>query len=327
MVNFYSIYLEKGADIEQKQYEDEDTPLNYTAYRRRDKIVTMLLDHGADVNTVDFLGHTPLHSAVMHYYDGRRSYLYDRFERRYLDRFDQRAWFHVEPAKWGELEAVYPERGESIVRQFLDHGANINARARDDKTALHIAAISSGMDGSTSLLEILLQNGADVAAVDSEGATALHYAAATACTEAVSILLANGADVDVNSQTDTGDTPLIRAVRSRVKNLSTITLLLDHGANILTCNYNGLTPLHYGVERYGSETMEGCNILYDESIVTYLLEHGADPDSKDSRGRTPLDQARTNESYSLTIATNMTINRNGIVKLLLEWEKRMEGLF
>ncbi|KAH8149829.1 uncharacterized protein LAJ45_05981 [Morchella importuna] len=191
------IYLEKGADIDQKRpYGDGDTPLNYAAYRRRDKIVTMLLDHGADVNAVNKMGHTPLLSAVMNHYDDRR-YLYDHYKSRYLDVVRERAWFHVERATWEDLEAVYPERGESIVRQLLDRGANINTRAPDGKTALHIPTISLGKDGSTGLLGILLQNGADIAAVDNEGLTALYYAVESACTEAVSILLANGADHSV----------------------------------------------------------------------------------------------------------------------------------
>lgn len=109
--------------------------------------------------------------------------------------------------------------------------------------------------------------------------------------------------------------------REREKNLSTITLLLDRGANILTCNYNGLTPLHCSVMGYRScSVASGCNILSDESIFVCLLEHGADLDPKDSKGRTSLDLGRINE-------TSRLINRTGIVKLLLEWEKRMEGLF
>lgn len=323
MANFYSIYLEKGADIEQKRpCGDDDTPLNYAAYLRRDKIVTVLLDHGADVNIVNKRGYTPLLLAVMNRYDDRR-HLYNYYNPLYLDSCE-RERFRVERSTWEDLEAVYPERGESIVMQLLDYGANINARASDGKTALHIAAISSGKDGNAGLLEILLQNGTDIAAIDSEGATALHYAAGSACTEAVSILLANGADISV--QTKTGDTPPICAAREkhlstvREKHLLTIALLLDRGANILTCNYNGQTPLHYSVMGYCFSVAAECNILYDESIVVYLLENGADLDFKDSEGRTPLDLGRINETYRV-------VNQTGIVKLLLEWEKRTEGLF
>lgn len=304
-----SVYLKRGADIERRS-PFGDTPLNLAAYRRREKIVAVLLEHHADINTTNRLGHTPLISAVMHYY------MRITYPRRSRGNW-ARPYKDTARTPWEDLEGVYLERGESIVRQLLNRGANINARARNGKTALHFAAISSGQDGSAILLEMLLQNGADITAVDRDGATALHYAAGTTCIEAIRLLLTNGANI--NDQTKYGDTPLIYATRAM--NLSAIRLLLDHGANILICNQDGMTPLHSGVRGYRIRAVEdGCDILNDESVVISLLEHGADLDSKDSSGKTPLDQARINEG-------ERTWNRTGIVKLLLGWEERMEGLF
>lgn len=55
--NIYSIYLGRSTESS-GDHGANDAPLNYmsAAYRRRDQIVTMLLDHGVDVNTINNLG-------------------------------------------------------------------------------------------------------------------------------------------------------------------------------------------------------------------------------------------------------------------------------
>ncbi len=59
-------------------------------------------------------------------------------------------------------------------------------------------------------VDLLLENGAKVNAKNKKKATSLHMAAQEGCQDCVDALLAAGADI--NAQSITGDTPLLKAV-------------------------------------------------------------------------------------------------------------------
>jgi len=94
----------------------------------------------------------------------------------------------------------------ATVHTLLAHGADGNARDRDGKTALMLAAF----EGHTGTVQVLLANGVQVNTQDKAGATALMLAAARGHTVVVTALLAQGADV--NLQHHTGQTALMVAV-------------------------------------------------------------------------------------------------------------------
>jgi hypothetical protein len=74
-----------------------------------------------------------------------------------------------------------------IVRLLLDHGADVNARALNDFTALHYAVVRN----QTTIVELLLGRGADVHAVDGNGYTPLSYAVAQGFQGVFELLLLN----------------------------------------------------------------------------------------------------------------------------------------
>ena len=106
------------------------------------------------------------------------------------------------------------------VKQYLDGGADVNAKDGGGWTPLFYAAFS----GRTEVVELLIAEGVDVNAKDNLGT--LRYAASGGHKETVELLIANGADVYAKGGgNDT--TPLDMAIRLR--RTETIDLLRKHG--------------------------------------------------------------------------------------------------
>ncbi|MCY0389921.1 hypothetical protein OVY01_22540 [Robbsia sp. Bb-Pol-6] len=80
---------------------------------------------------------------------------------------------------------------------------------------------------------------------------------------------------NLNTEDDSSDTPLhIVATDDRYPE-ETLSLLVDHDADILACNVHGLTPLHV-------------------NAITALVEAGCDVKALNRDGLTPRDLARNN---------------------------------
>ncbi len=93
--------------------------------------------------------------------------------------------------------------------------------------------------------------------------------------ESLKKLIRDGADL--NRLDSDGRTPLMHAVLGHGADLSTIELLLDHGADAnVHDRLLGWTALHYAVRDQKA------------AVVALLLAHGAHPDEEDVFGDTPL---------------------------------------
>ena len=130
------------------------------------------------------------------------------------------------------INAVENPRGESpyedglteMVAGLLARGADVDARASDDATALMLAA----KNGHTEIIAKLLDQGADVnAVIRPDGGTALMFAALNGHTEIVAQLLDRGADF--NAERTDGVTALMYAALNG--HTETVALLLDRGAD------------------------------------------------------------------------------------------------
>ena len=102
----------------------------------------------------------------------------------------------INVAESGDLHAV---------ESYITKGADVNAKANDDVTALMMASQNDHKE----VVELLLAKGADINAKDKNGTTALMMASQNDHKEVVDLLLAKGADV--NAKDKNGVTALMMA--------------------------------------------------------------------------------------------------------------------
>ena len=146
--------------------------------------------------------------------------------------------------------------GRDTVQALVDAGADVNARADERETPLHMAVRSGNREAARGLVA----NGAQVMARNEDGRTPLHEAALAGFADLTSFLIDSGADV--NARDRFGETPLHSA--ALMGRVAAGRLLLAHGADPAPMNRSGSTPLGRA-ER-----------LEHHAFVKLLLDAGAD---------------------------------------------------
>ncbi|MGO0306135.1 ankyrin repeat domain-containing protein [Endozoicomonas acroporae] len=214
--------LEQGADIESRDRYGE-TPLFLAVTPENKEVLNFLLAAGASVNVRNSSGQTPLHGAFS---------------------------------------------GETV-QQLLAWGADIEARDNCGNTPLFLACYNADLE----ILKVFLDAGACVNARSDSGRTPLHMAGSG---EVAKELLARGADIDAKDINKV--TPLIHSI-SRNDRLEVFKVLLAAGANIDAADKYKLTSLHYAAsENY-----------YDLEYLKLLLSEGANLEARqDGTQWTPL---------------------------------------
>ena len=274
------------------------TPMHTAASLGLRRVVTILLDQGADPLLHTTNGESSLHMAA---YAGC-----DTLMASFID-----LGMDVD-AKNNDgstaLHFVAQKGGESGVRVLLDEGADINEINNDGWTPLRWAAANNDaaaleclLDvgkgdlrqtlegvgnllhtaadyGSTSVMQLLVNRGLDVASTnDSNGETALHNAAQCGKKLAVKWLLANGASLDV--QDHQGRNPQTSSVVIGTAGDWSARWVLgaiadsEGGANSMSVVWNGRSLLHLAA----AEGFMDC--------VRFLVSKGVGVDSKTSDGK------------------------------------------
>lgn len=137
------------------------TPLDVAIHFENDRALAALLaDPALDVDLPNGVGETPLMQAAI---KGR------------VDLMDQlvKRGAHVNREGWTPLQYAASGEAMAAARWLLKHGADVNARGPEGRTALMMAAGFGPVD----LADVLLAAGADVQAHDEHGRSAADYAA------------------------------------------------------------------------------------------------------------------------------------------------------
>ena len=163
------------------------------------------------------------------------------------------------------LFAVYVGHPE-IARLFLDRGAVPDV----------FDASATGEVGA--LERLLADDPARANAVATDGFTPLGLAAFFRQRDALRLLLARGAEVNLASQNAQKVAPLHSAVAGGDEGI--VADLLARGADVHARQELGFTPLH-------NAAAEG-----NETIIRLLLERGADPKARSDSGKTAEEIAR-----------------------------------
>jgi ankyrin repeat protein len=237
------------------------TPLFAALSRRHFRTVEHLRHNGADVNVHGNYGKTPLLSAswygdlevVRVLLDCKVDVNPRGFENWTALHYVS----HGPHSEWTLPSHCGPQWLPDIARLLVERVSDVNVRANDCKTPLHLAA-SYGRD---EVVRVLLEHGATVDAEENKGRTPLHLVAANSgSVETVHVLLAHGANVGAKDYQ--GRTPLHVAAKNRRK-VEFVRVLLEHGANV------------------GAEDNEGRTAFQIAStngyveIMDLLSEHGA----------------------------------------------------
>lgn len=150
----------------------------------------------------------------------------------------------------------YPQ--EPVARLLLANNADVNGRANDGQTPLHVAA-AHGTD--TRMVKLLLDNMGDINARDNAGNTPLHLAARGGHKDIVELLIANKAEV--NAGNIHGDTPLRMAVLNGHNTAAEF--LRQHGGNEAV----RLPPPQAATQTQGQQgsAVKTGNIAYSRVVI------------------------------------------------------------
>lgn len=239
------------------------TALGIAASAGSDVGVDALLKAGADVNTPNKRGGTPLHDAV---FIKERPLVLSNIVTRLIS-----AGANIEArdkSRGTPLHAAANFGQPVMLQALLEAGAQVDAVGPQRCTPLHLAIVRSNPD----VIRLLLENGADHSLRFGADSSALMFCAEKGALQTVRQLLEWEADVDAVNKN--GFTPLIMAARNG--HLQVIESLLNHSASIGITNNVGFTALHEAADRGHTE------------VVECLLKQGADPEIGDVHGATPL---------------------------------------
>jgi ankyrin repeat protein len=256
--------IDGGVDV---NYGDIDntSALIVAIMNKQFSFAKFLLDHGADVNTVDAYGRTPLYAIV-----------------------------DIRNEDWSAL----PNRKNDdslpnldIVKQLLDRGAKVNAaltkplpgRSGMDSgdTSLNAGATSlmrAARSADTVVMRMLLEKGADPKLTTNDGNNALLFAAGVGwrdkytrgteaeALEALKIMV--GAGLDVRATNARGETALHGAADRGADPI--VQYLIERGADINAKSKRGYTPLDAALGKGGIQLP-----VPHDSTIALMKKHGA----------------------------------------------------
>ena len=235
-VNFFGlteILISWGADANTKD-GDGKTPLFHAVYKNLYEEAKILIDNGADVNAKDKEGKTPLFDA----------------------------------AKGNSL---------GVVDLLIAKGADINAKDNFGKTALFLAA----EEGSKEVAELLILRGANT--IDKDGNTPLHIAAKRNDISLAKFFIGQG--MDVNAKNNINETPIFYSIQ--IKTPEVFNWLIVNGADLKVQNAYGYSLLHIACYRNAID------------CAKILIEKGLDINIKDNHGKAPITMVNTSYQNQL----------------------------
>lgn len=254
--------LEQGAEVTAR---DSGGDSLLTTWRSlKPELITLFIEHGADVNAKNRFGEPAL-SCMIKNEAGVRVLLAAQADPNIIDMRNKSTPL-IKAAEGGH---------EGAVRALLEAGADPQMADSGGNTPL-LLALSRG---HAAIARLLIENGADITAVNNYKAGVFHCACASKGEDSdiLTFLAEQGAEGIDRPDGTSGDTPLMRA--ATLTNANKLRLLIRMGVRLNAQNVRGATPL-----------MMAVNGNHPEAVQV-LLEAGANPNIKDVNGNTPLARA------------------------------------
>ena len=247
-VNTIYVLLKSGGDPNIADIDDE-TSLNKAVGGHSRNLIQELIDHAADVNATNKSNVTALMIACERGNVEAINVLLDAgADTDIADNYGA-TWIH---------HAVAGVCSKDVLQVIIDHGTDVNARKKNNATALMIACGRGNMDA----INVLLNAGADTGLFDDIGATWIHHAVARACSKDVlHVIIDHGTDINAGNENNV--TALMIACGKG--NVDSINVLLHAEADPNSPDNNGNTCLHYAVDG-----------LCSKEVLQIIIVHGAD---------------------------------------------------
>ena len=280
---------------------DGKTPLIIAVGNSYFETAKILIENGADVNSVDFEGWSALSYAINN------------------GDIEIAKLLLTNKAKIkGELllaiKSPIIESRIDMMKLLIDNKANINYTDDDGFTPLNIAIETGNMETA----KLLITNGADVNSLMQDGVSLIGYAIAQNNMDLLQILIENGANINNTNGDSWADTPLMTASRLGLDNV--VRILLSRNADINAVDMNGNTALHTAAlnsqlsvikllleknpnldiqNKVGNTALHLAVISGNIDIVGELVLKGANTRIRNNDRRYPIDIARANNSAAI----------------------------
>lgn len=245
--------LAKGVDVNASTNKLISTPLHMAASYNSEKILKLLLESGAKVDTKNSLGLTALDLNLI-------GSINSDVIKTLIDFGDD---VNGTCSLGGTvLHQVAKRNKVELVEYLISKGADVNLNIGMDQTALHQAATHNLGNSHRFTIEALLKNGAYVNARDNRTKkTTLHYLVKKGDVETVQLLIDYQADV--HAEDSKGQTPLFDAVFGC--NNEVVQMLINIGLYVNSVNSHESTLLQ-----------EACSHGVSKGMIRTLLKNGAD---------------------------------------------------
>jgi ankyrin repeat protein len=278
--------LQSKDDIS-KEASHQETPLTYAIRNKNERIIDLLIKHGADISKPNSKGEYPIQIA----------------EAKGYNKLAERLTHQADNTGDSPLMIAIRSKQPKLVEYLLSKGADIHKVNKNGLTALHFAA----MYGDQSLIETLITKGAKVNQLTQNGNTPLMLTAQQGNLEAAKTLLNNGAFVEHQNNTQNTALTIIGSIPKKNFNRELLDLLLDRGADLNHLNKEGIGILAGSILNNNNDLLdhvlkrkvrvnfldkEGLSPLHlaafegNEYAITKLLENGADVNLKGKFGFT-----------------------------------------
>lgn len=323
-LNVIPFLLANGIDVN-KANNSGNSPLHYLGLISSPEVIKtidLLLEHGADLNSMNVALQTPFFISAISY-DGQFRNKTQPVLKHFLSRG---AMIDMQDIN-GRTPLFFVVKNEDamLVRFLLENGADPEISDNDgespyklalqknmrailsmiEKATVTIELDGDDMDaaflkackgGKRGVAEMLVKRGnVDITYVDDDGRSALHYASELGMLSLTRFLTEQGADLNYTDKW--GQTALHFAASSRQREM--VLYLLEQGADSTIADNKGVLPIHLVTNRG------------QHDLLKLFLEHGSDPFVMSNDGESLLLVAcytRSRECVRLLLEAGLDVN-------------------